>query len=105
MRDNKVVNFETYKVTRNLAKAEQDQRIYNWEVKILVEFLEKGKVDDAYDIIAAGLLIKQGKTTDYEREYWNRVLYDIGSRGYEKEEKEIRWRLQKYLKLDGDKNE
>lgn len=101
--DNKVVNFETYKVTHSLSKAEQQQRLFDWEVQVAIDFLKDGRIDDVYDCIAAGLLIKQNRTTDYERKYFDKILTRIGERGFAEEEKELRWRLQKYLKLDEDK--
>lgn len=96
------INFETYRKTRDLELAERRQRIYNWSVKVIAEFLADGKIDDAYDLITAGLLIKENATTDYERKKYSKLLEDVGKLGYEKEEKQIRWRLQKYLKLKGD---
>lgn len=102
MADRTLVNFDTYKKTRNLAKAEYEQRIFDWEVGIVIDFLKQGKIEDAYDLIAAGLLIKQNRTTNYERRYFDKMLTEIGKRGYENEEKELRWRLQKVLKLKED---
>ena len=101
--DKTLVNFETFKRTHNLSKAEQEQRLYDWETKVICDFLKQGKIDDAYDLIAAGLLIKQNKTTDKERTYFDRMLSDVGSRGFENEEKELRWRLQKYLRIKNDR--
>lgn len=103
MVDKTLINFETYKETHNLSKAEQQQRLFDWEVQAAIDFLKDGRIDDVYDCIAAGLLIKQNRTTDYERKYFDKILTRIGERGFEKEEKELRWRLQKYLKLDEDK--
>ncbi len=103
MVDKTLVNFETYKRTRSLSKAEQTQRIYNWSVNAIIDFLKQGKINDAYDCIYAGLLIEQNKTTDYERTYYDRMLSEIGSRGFENEEKELRWRLQKYLRMENDR--
>jgi hypothetical protein len=103
LRDNKVVNFETYKVTHNLSKAEQQQRLFDWEIQSAVDFLKDGRIDDVYDCIKAGLLVNQNRTTDYERKYFDKILTAIGNKGFKDEEKELRWRLQKYLKLDEDK--
>ena len=103
MIDKTLVNFETFKRTRNLDVAERNQRIYNWVVKIISEYVADGKLDDAYDLLVAGLMVKENATTDYERKKYSKVLEDVGKLGYEKEEKELRWRLQKYLKLDEDK--
>lgn len=102
MVDKTLINFGEYKRTRNLSSAEQSQRIYEWEVKVIIDFLKQDKISDAYDLIRAGLLVEQNKTTDYERTYFDNMLSDIGSRGYEDEEKELRWKLQKYLKIKGD---
>lgn len=96
------IRFETYKKTRNLAKAEQNRRLYNWEVSVLVDYLKRGRIDDAYDLLFAGLLVMQNKTTDKERQLIHNMLTDIGRQGFETEEKELRWRLQKYLKLEGE---
>ena len=41
------IRFETYKKTRNLAKAEQNRRLYNWEVSVLVDYLKRWRIDDA----------------------------------------------------------
>lgn len=100
MIDKTLVNFETYKRTRNLDVAERSQRIYNWQVKVIAEFLADGKIEDAYDLIAAGLLVKENETTDYGRNKFNKLLKDIGDMGFVEEEKELRWRLQKYLKTN-----
>lgn len=94
------VNFETYKHTHDLRKAQAEQRMYEWQTGRLVEFISQGRVSDATDLVAAGLLIKQNHTTNYEREYYNRMIDDVAKLGYEKEAEQIRWTLQKHLKID-----
>lgn len=104
MRKDNTVNFETYKKTRSLEQAEIEQRAFNWQVKTQIEYISQGKLDDAEDLLRAGLLIKENRTTDEIRKHFSEVLAEVGRRGYEKEEQELRWRLQNYLKIKGERN-
>ena len=102
MRKDNTVNFETFKKTRSLDQAEREQRIFNWQVDRIVEFIKQGKLNDAEDLLIAGLGIRENVTTDYERKKYSEILKKVGEYGYENEERELRWRLQKYLRIKGD---
>ncbi len=97
-RGNRVlVNFETFQKTRDLEEAEREQRIFNWQAERIVEYVKQGKLNDAEDLLIAGLLVKENATTDYERKKYSDILAKVGEYGYKNEEQELRWRLQKYL--------
>ena len=102
-KENRVlVSFETFRKTHNLGAAEREQRIFNWQVESIVEYVKQGKLNDAEDLLIAGLGVKENVTTDYERKKYSDILTKVGECGYKNEEQELRWRLQKYLRMKGE---
>lgn len=95
-----MVNLDVFKRTRSIDAAEREQRAFEWQVKTQIEFISQGRISDAEDLLRAGLLIKENRTTDEERKHFNRVLAEVGRRGYKDAERELRWRLQKYLTIE-----
>lgn len=97
--DRTLVNFETYKKTRDLEAAEREQRIFNWQVERLIEYIKQDKLSDAEDLLLAYLGIKKyNKVIGDGKNGCDKLLKELGNRGYDEAEKELRWRLQKYLR-------
>ena len=97
--DRTLVNLETFKKTRDLEAAEREQRIFNWQVERVIEFVKKDKLSDSEDLLLAYLGIKEyNRVIGDGRNGCDRILTEVGNRGYKDAEKELRWRLQKYLR-------
>ncbi len=99
-KENRVlVNFETFQKTRDLEAAEREQRIFNWEVETIIAYIEQDKLSDAEDLLLAYLGIKMyNKVIGDGRNGCDKLLKEIGNRGYAEAEQELRWRLQKHLR-------
>lgn len=95
-----MLNLDVFKRTRSIDAAEREQRAFEWQVKTQIEFISQGRISDAEDLLRAGLLIKENRTTDKERKHFDRVLAEVGRRGYKDAERELRWRLQRYLTIE-----
>ena len=94
----KTINLEVYKRTRNVGEAERKQRIFDWEVGAVIEYLDKGSIKDAEDLLIAYLGVRENAVTPDTQNGCDRILREVGKRGHEQEEKQLRWSLQKYLK-------
>ena len=92
-----LIDFEKYKKTKDMGSATASQRIFEWQVQTQIDFIKNGIISDAADCLEALFRVKPSEMEASKRKC-DRILKELKKRGYVEQEKELRWRLQRYLK-------
>ncbi len=96
--DKTLVNMDMFRKTHSVSEAERYQRILEWKIEVQIVFIEKGRINDAADLLRATIIharnIDERKRAIYKAK---EIIEGVANRGHADDADCLRQILQDYL--------